>query len=298
LILARLRRLLGPSKSRPSRGSGPRRPCSFRPRLEILEDRQLLSILTVTNNSLSGAGSLNAILAQAANGDTIRFSPSLANQTIPGSYTLTNNLTIDNATAPASGLTLGGGSSFGEILTINSGNTVTISGLTITNSPGVREGGILNFGTLSLLNILIQGNNALDGSGGGIDAGLGESFLPTEKENYPPKGWKPRAPLPASRPLQPPLTVPQLETLPAPARSGLGNGQARREGSQELAAEAPPNPAGVSQKLGFWQRLRCHNTPKSAVWMEHLAAVLAGFGCWIQEGRRDKNGARSPRGDS
>jgi hypothetical protein len=125
--------------------------------------------LTVTNANLSGPGSLSAILAQATNGDTIRFSPSLANQTIPGSYTLNNNLTIDNTTAPASGLAIGGARSSSNVLTINSGSTVSISGLTITNSSGVLEGGILNQGTLNLSNCLLTGNTNTGQNGGGID---------------------------------------------------------------------------------------------------------------------------------
>jgi hypothetical protein len=133
-----------------------------------------------------------------------------------------------------------------------------------------------------------------------IGAGLGDALLPSEKENYPPNGWKPPVPVPLSRPLQPPLAVPQLETLPAPVRLGLGDGEARLDGSRELPVEPPPNPAGESQQAGFWQRWRFQHRLKSVVWMGQLAAVLAGFGCWLQGGRRDKNAfpARSLRGDS
>src|SRR5215469_16668336 len=49
------------------------RPARFRPALEMLEDRLVLSTLTVTNTLDSGAGSLRADVATAASGDTIVF---------------------------------------------------------------------------------------------------------------------------------------------------------------------------------------------------------------------------------
>src|SRR5438309_11658087 len=57
-----------------------RRAC--RPTLAALEDRRLLSTLTVTNNNDSGSGSLRAEIAAAQSGDTIHFAGKLANQTI------------------------------------------------------------------------------------------------------------------------------------------------------------------------------------------------------------------------
>ena len=55
---------------------------SFRPQLEALESRWLLSTLTVLNTHDSGAGSLRADIAAANSGDVIRFDRSLAGQTI------------------------------------------------------------------------------------------------------------------------------------------------------------------------------------------------------------------------
>src|SRR5438270_876285 len=57
-----------------------RRP--FVPRLERLEDRTVPSTLTILNNLDSGPGSLRAVLAGAANGDTVAFAPSLSGKTI------------------------------------------------------------------------------------------------------------------------------------------------------------------------------------------------------------------------
>src|SRR5581483_8993244 len=50
--------------------------------VEALEDRMVLSTLTVLNNADSGAGSLRAVLGSASDGDTIVFDHHLAGQTI------------------------------------------------------------------------------------------------------------------------------------------------------------------------------------------------------------------------
>ena len=55
---------------------------SFAPRLESLEDRTLLSTLTVLNNHDNGPGSLRAAIAAAGSGDTIQFSSAVKGQTI------------------------------------------------------------------------------------------------------------------------------------------------------------------------------------------------------------------------
>ncbi|HBI44525.1 MAG TPA: hypothetical protein DDY78_16990, partial [Planctomycetales bacterium] len=60
-----------------SRPAPPRKRPTFRPRLEALEERYLLSTLMVLNTNDSGAGSLRADIAAAHNGDTIVFAPSL-----------------------------------------------------------------------------------------------------------------------------------------------------------------------------------------------------------------------------
>src|SRR5260370_17818434 len=64
---------------RSRRGAAPR----FRPQLEALEDRLLLSTLTVLDASDGDPGSLRAAIAAAGSGDTIVFDPSLAGQTMP-----------------------------------------------------------------------------------------------------------------------------------------------------------------------------------------------------------------------
>src|SRR5262245_27763170 len=54
----------------------------FVPRLEALEDRTLLSTLTVLNTADSGAGSLREAIATANSGDTIDFAHKLSGKTI------------------------------------------------------------------------------------------------------------------------------------------------------------------------------------------------------------------------
>ncbi len=76
----------------------------FLPRVDLMEDRSLLSTLTVTNNKDSGSGSLRALIAAASSGDTIKFASSLNGQTIKlttGELDITTSLNIDG---PGSGL--------------------------------------------------------------------------------------------------------------------------------------------------------------------------------------------------
>src|SRR5262245_22122688 len=70
---------------------------SFPPGLEVLEERTVLSTLTVLNNLDSGAGSLRDTIAQAKSGDTIVFNPGLDGQSITltsGQLTIKKSLSI------------------------------------------------------------------------------------------------------------------------------------------------------------------------------------------------------------
>ncbi len=70
------------STSKSPRRAGARPRTHFRPRLDPLEGRTLLSTWTVMNNNDSGPGSLRYDIGQAAPGDTIDFAASLDGQTI------------------------------------------------------------------------------------------------------------------------------------------------------------------------------------------------------------------------
>src|SRR6478672_10632998 len=131
-------------------------------------------IITVTNTNDSSPGSLRQALADANDGDTIDFDPSLKGQTIsltsaelvinrsiiisgPG----TNLLAVSRAqNAPAF-----------RIFNLMPGRSVTIQGLTISNGLAPEfgcGGGILDQGSLlSLINCTVSGNST-DGTGGGI----------------------------------------------------------------------------------------------------------------------------------
>jgi len=130
----------------------------------------------VTNNGDSGAGSLRQAIMDACDGSTITFGNTVTSPITLTTATLVinKNLTI---TGPGPNLltversSLAGTPLF-RIFTINSGVTVTISGLTITNghTPDAcfctpSGGGIFNSGTLTVTNCTISGNSSRRGGG-------------------------------------------------------------------------------------------------------------------------------------
>ncbi|MGA2706514.1 MAG: hypothetical protein ABSH35_36330 [Isosphaeraceae bacterium] len=156
----------GPTGSR--RSSHRRRSTVFR--LERLEERTVLSTLTVLNSLDSGAGSLRVTIAAASPGDTINFVKSV--KTITLSTELVINLTPGQAPLDIEGpgpkkLKISGNDA-SRVFDIT-GGTVTIAGLTIADgvtdgktldSPGLG-GGILNLGDLTLSNDIVSNNQAL-----------------------------------------------------------------------------------------------------------------------------------------
>ena len=90
------------------------RPRSFRPRLEVLEDRTVPTLLTVVNSSDSGMGSLRYVIEHANAADKINFDLSPGHVTSPitlssGVLDITKNLTIEGPGART--LTISGGGS-------------------------------------------------------------------------------------------------------------------------------------------------------------------------------------------
>ncbi|HJT36112.1 MAG TPA: hypothetical protein VJ783_29085 [Pirellulales bacterium] len=156
----------------------------FVPQLEVLENRALLSTLTVVNAFDSGAGSLRDAITGAKSGDTIMLAPSLNGQTI----TLTSDqITINKSLGiegPGASLLAISGNNANRVFDISGGLTVTFNGLTITqglgkgdvrgqNQGGGGGGAILNGGsTVNLANDIFANNAALD-HGGAITNGPG-----------------------------------------------------------------------------------------------------------------------------
>src|SRR5438046_2018631 len=164
-LLRRAKRTPGPS----------RRP--FRPRLELLEGRDVPSTRTVLNTHDGGAGSLRDAIGHAHDGDTIVFASSLAGQTIAlTSDQLTINKSLDIEGPGAGKLAVSGSDTFRVFDVVNQGLTVTIAGLTVTHGrgggggfgSGGGGGAILNASsTLNVVNDVLSDNQA-DTRGGGI----------------------------------------------------------------------------------------------------------------------------------
>jgi hypothetical protein len=147
----------------------------FRPRLEGLEDRAVLSTLTVANDFDSGAGSLRDTIAAAGSGDTIVFDPSLNGRTITltsGELALTKSLDIEG---PGAGQLAVSGNHAGRVFNISGGVTITIAGLRISDGMvvgGAGGGAILNTGsTLTLSHDVLSNNEVLGAPGGNAQGG-------------------------------------------------------------------------------------------------------------------------------
>ena len=160
----------------------PRRPARCRTArrglvLEQLEDRTVLSpvSLVVTSLADSGLGTLREAIT-TANGDTsnayiIDFAvtgainlttsaPDLSNNTT-SALDLSNNITIQGPGAGNLTVQRATDLPFG-IFVIDTGWTVSISGLTIANgATPTNGGGIFNFGTLKVTNCTLDNNSAL-----------------------------------------------------------------------------------------------------------------------------------------
>jgi hypothetical protein len=138
------------------------------PQLLVLEDRTLLSVLTVLNNADSGAGSLRDTIAAAQSGDTIVFDPSLAYETITLSSSplaLSSNLTIDGLGADL--LTVGGNQQ-SQLFRLSGSAQVTLSNLTLTGGMSSQGGAVFIGGTaaLTLDSDILSGNEAVGDANG------------------------------------------------------------------------------------------------------------------------------------
>ncbi|HKI21707.1 MAG TPA: hypothetical protein VKA15_27700, partial [Isosphaeraceae bacterium] len=164
----------------------------FRPRIDALEERTLLSnVVTVTNDNDSGIGSLRDAINNATSGEIVNFAHSAY-----GTITLTSgplqvneiDLTIQGPGAKK--LTISGGGNFTDFILLSPlpptspppasfvPNSVNISGLTIASGNAINNGfgdggGILSFDALTVSNSVLVNNQAPGdfGSGGAIYSG-------------------------------------------------------------------------------------------------------------------------------
>ena len=170
----------------------------FRPAVEALEDRLVPSsfatlgdphswptltdttapatpaVDTVTSTLDDGsAGTLRAVIAAAAPGDTIAFDPSLDGQTITlsGEIALDKSLTIQG---PGASLLTISGNNAGRIFDVAGapGINVTVSGLTLTGGSADNGGAVLNAGeTLTITSTVINSSHATSAGGGVYNQG-------------------------------------------------------------------------------------------------------------------------------
>ena len=123
--------------------------------------------LIVTNTNDSGPGSLRQALADVIDGDVIGFAVTGTIGLTSGELLVTKNITISGPGAENLAVNGNGKSTVFHIAT---GETVTISGLTITNGHVSDSGGGIHndHAVLTLNNCIITGNLAAGNIGGGI----------------------------------------------------------------------------------------------------------------------------------
>jgi len=123
----------------------------------------------VLNCNNSGSGSLPAVVAGAAPGDTIIFSvpSSCTIITLTSTIDITTSVTIDG---PGAGTLAVSGNNASAVFQVDGGVSATIAGITVEDgSAGANGGGgIVNEGTLRLVDSTVSNNSASGTEGGGI----------------------------------------------------------------------------------------------------------------------------------
>jgi hypothetical protein len=148
--------------------------------VELLEERRLLSTLTVMNANDGGAGSLRQAITDASPDDTILFAPGLAPIVLTGGELVINKDLTIAGNGPAA--TVIDGNAKDRVFDIQQPEgvaiTVTISGLTIRNGVADEGGGVFVFGAeegatpvVTLANDVVSGNTAAFGGGIAAEGG-------------------------------------------------------------------------------------------------------------------------------
>jgi hypothetical protein len=163
--LSWLKRLAARSSSSPRA----RRLAPWRPGIEALEDRCLLSTFTVANLNDSGSGSLRQAVLDGnahAGPDTIAFAPGLH-----GTITLTGGaLEVTDAVAingPGADKLAVSGNDVSRIFQLDPDISLTITGLTLTHGAASVGGAVLNDGGNLGLNADVLSSNRSFGDNGG-----------------------------------------------------------------------------------------------------------------------------------
>ena len=125
------------------------------------------NIITVTNTNDSGPGSLRQALTDANDGDTIEFAVTGTIELTSGELLVDKSITVSGPGAENLAVN---GNNQSRVFHIASGQTVTISGMTITNGHvSDSGGGIYNDHAVLILNdCTISDNSATGNLGGGI----------------------------------------------------------------------------------------------------------------------------------
>jgi hypothetical protein len=177
-------------RKRPRSENRPKRPLHSPPRLEILEDRTMPTVYTVTlptDNNPGGGGQQDPNLPAAANagdlrycltqaekgaGNSVVFGNQVSNQTITLQAQLpdiSQNTTITNQPG-VKGVTVARSNTAPDfrIFQVDTGVTATLGAFTISKGSTTKNGGgILNDGTLTLNGTTVSGNSATGGASGG-----------------------------------------------------------------------------------------------------------------------------------
>lgn len=164
----------------------------FRPTVDTLEVRALLSsVVTVTNTSDSGPGSLRDAINNATSGEIINFAKTAyGTTTLTSGPLLVNMIDLTIQGPGADNLTISGGGNYTDFMLFSvlpptsppspsfTPNSVSITGLTIADGNASSNGyggggGILSFDALTISNSVLKDNSAPGdgGIGGAIYSG-------------------------------------------------------------------------------------------------------------------------------
>src|SRR5438445_1936662 len=142
---------------------------SARPRVSAV-----VALMAVVSLALLGVGAAGADATVAVNcvADSTALATALASPSLTDGTTLAITGTCTGSFEIAHSLTLAGsggatldGHGVGTVVAVDAGETVSVSGLTITSGHGSGAtffpvGGVLNFGTLTLTHSMVSGNSA------------------------------------------------------------------------------------------------------------------------------------------